>query len=93
MSKRAVLELKVRNHPGTMSHLCGLFARRAYNMEGILCMPMTDKKFSKIWLLVDEDARLEQVILQTNKLIDVLDITQHAASHKVFEKLECFFNG
>ena len=92
MSKRAVLELKVRNHPGTMSHLCGLFARRAYNMEGILCMPMTDKKFSKIWLLVDEDERLEQVILQTNKLIDVLDITEHAASHEVFEKLECFFN-
>jgi len=92
MSKRAVLELKVRNHPGTMSHLCGLFARRAYNMEGILCMPMTDKQFSKIWLLVDEDERLEQVILQTNKLIDVLDITEHAASHEVFEKLECFFN-
>ncbi len=92
MSKRAVLELKVRNHPGTMSHVCGLFARRAYNMEGILCMPMTDKKFSKIWLLVDEDERLEQVILQTNKLIDVLDITEHAASHEVFEKLECFFN-
>jgi len=92
MSKRAVLELKVRNHPGTMSHVCGLFARRAYNMEGILCMPMTDKKFSKIWLLVDEDERLEQVILQTIKLIDVLDITEHAASHEVFEKLECFFN-
>ena len=92
MSKRAVLELKVRNHPGTMSHVCGLFARRAYNMEGILCMPMADRKFSKIWLLVDEDERLEQVILQTNKLIDVLDVTEHAASHEVFEKLECFFN-
>ncbi|ROS05528.1 acetolactate synthase small subunit [Sinobacterium caligoides] len=92
MSKRAVLELKVRNHPGTMSHVCGLFARRAYNMEGILCMPMSDSKFSKIWLLVDEDKRLDQVILQTNKLIDVQEITQHAAPHEVFEKLECFFN-
>ena len=27
----AVLRLRVRNHPGVMSHVCGLFARRAFN--------------------------------------------------------------
>ncbi|MCG3147073.1 MAG: hypothetical protein PCFJNLEI_00510 [Verrucomicrobiae bacterium] len=34
------LELTVQNHPGVMSHVCGLFARRAFNVEGILCLPV-----------------------------------------------------
>ncbi|MDF3008108.1 MAG: ilvN [Enterobacter kobei] len=29
-----ILELTVRNHPGVMTHVCGLFARRAFNVEG-----------------------------------------------------------
>ncbi len=33
-----ILELTVRNHPGVMTHVCGLFARRAFNVEGILCL-------------------------------------------------------
>jgi acetolactate synthase-1/3 small subunit len=37
---RTVLELDVNNHPGVMSHVVGLFSRRAYNVEGILCMPV-----------------------------------------------------
>ena len=26
--------------PGVMTHICGLFARRAFNVDGILCLPM-----------------------------------------------------
>ena len=36
----AILELEVDNHAGTMSHICGLFARRAFSLEGILCLPV-----------------------------------------------------
>lgn len=43
-SSHVTLELAVRNHPGVMSHVCGLFARRAYNVEGILCMPLAGGK-------------------------------------------------
>ncbi|MEA3363999.1 MAG: acetolactate synthase small subunit, partial [Candidatus Hydrogenedentes bacterium] len=67
---RTVLELTVNNHPGVMSHVCGLFARRAYNVEGILCMPIGDGTTSRIWLLVNEDERLDQMIKQTEKLYD-----------------------
>ncbi len=35
-----ILELTVRNHPGVMTHVCGLFARRAFNVEGIRCLPI-----------------------------------------------------
>jgi len=32
----------VRNHPGAMSHICGLFARRAFNLEAIVCVSNVD---------------------------------------------------
>ena len=30
---RQVISVLVRNHPGVLSHVAGLFARRAYNIE------------------------------------------------------------
>ena len=88
---RTVLELTVKNHAGVMSHVCGLFSRRAYNVEGILCMPVGDGTKSRIWLLVSEDDRLEQMIKQVLKLEDVIDVGRHGAEHRVFEALEEYF--
>ncbi|MCB1938324.1 MAG: acetolactate synthase small subunit [Rhodocyclaceae bacterium] len=88
---KVVLELEVNNHAGVMSHICGLFARRAFNVEGILCMPLADATRSRIWLLVFEDQRLEQMIKQVEKLEDVLSLQRHGAEHAVFERLEEFF--
>ena len=89
---KVVLELEVNNHPGVMSHICNLFARRAFNMEGILCMPVAGGERSRIWLLVFEDQRLEQIIRQLEKLEDVLAVRRHGAEHEVFERLEDFFH-
>ena len=86
-----VLELDVNNHAGVMSHVVGLFSRRAYNVEGILCMPVGDGARSRIWLLVKEDERLEQMVRQVEKLEDVLAVRRHGAEHEVFERLEEFF--
>ena len=86
-----VLELTVRNHPGVMTHVCGLFARRAFNLEGILCMPLKDGDKSRIWLLVLDDARLPQMIKQVDKLEDVLAIHRHNEDVMVFEQVKVFF--
>lgn len=88
---RTVLELDVNNHAGVMSHVAGMFSRRAYNVEGILCMPVGDGATSRIWLMVNEDARLEQMVKQVEKLEDVLAVRRHGAEHEVFERLEEFF--
>ena len=88
---RTVLELDVNNHAGVMSHVVGMFSRRAYNVEGILCMPVGDGSHSRIWLLVKEDERLDQMIRQVEKLEDVLNVRRHGAEHEVFERLEEFF--
>lgn len=88
---RAVLEIDVANHAGVMSHVVGLFARRAYNVEGILCLPVGDGRHSRIWLLVQEDQRLPQMLRQIEKLEDVTAARRHAADHAVFAQLEAFF--
>lgn len=85
--KHIALEVTVNNHPGVMSHVCGLFARRAYNVEGIACMPVNGSGKSRIWLLVDNDPRLNQMITQVSKLIDVDSINQHPGDHPVFVNL------
>ncbi|WP_392562916.1 acetolactate synthase small subunit [Orbus sturtevantii] len=71
ITKQIVLTLTVANHPGVMTHICGLFARRAFNVEGILCLPLNDSSFSRIWLLVKDDERLPQMLSQIEKLEDV----------------------
>ncbi len=87
----AVLELTVRNHPGVMSHVCGLFSRRGFNVESILCMPLAERKFSRIWLQVNEDERLDQIVRQLSKLHDVLGVRRRPADEQVFEKMRELF--
>jgi acetolactate synthase-1/3 small subunit len=79
-----ILRLLVRNHPGVMSHVCGLFARRAFNVEGILCLPVADGTRSVIFLVVDDDARLEQLLRQLRKLEDVLEVQRAPEAHSAF---------
>lgn len=84
----SLLELTVNNHPGVMSHICGLFSRRAFNVEKILCLPLEKGERSRIWLTVCEDHRLEQVIKQVMKLEDVLECRSHGMEPDLFLRLE-----
>ncbi|MDE0768282.1 MAG: acetolactate synthase small subunit [Opitutaceae bacterium] len=91
MKTNTILELTVKNHSGVMMHVCSLFARRVFNVDGILCLPTGDASKSRLWLRVKEDLRLEQMILQLQKLEDVLDVRRHGASHAVFERVGKYF--
>ena len=76
--RSAVIELRVQNHPGTMSHITGLFARRAFNLEAITCAPVGDGRTSIMLLLVADEPRLEQVERQLEKLHDVFAVRHRA---------------
>ncbi|BBD07249.1 acetolactate synthase small subunit [Desulfovibrio ferrophilus] len=86
-SPKTVLELHVNNHPGVMSHVCGLFSRRAYNVEGIACLPEGGGETSRIWLLVEDSNRLNQMVTQVTKLQDVHRVNRHPGNHQVFGQL------
>jgi acetolactate synthase-1/3 small subunit len=82
--RTVVLRLLVRNHPGVLSHVSGLFARRAFNVDGILCLPIGDAQRSAILLLVRADDRLEQLVRQLAKLEDVLEVRADAGARRAF---------
>lgn len=82
------LHLTVNNHPGVMSHVCGLFARRAFNLEGIIVSPAKKGERCHMWLLVDEDKRMEQIVRQVSKLHDVLEVRAAQVDEGVFRRLE-----
>lgn len=90
-SQPIALELIVRNHPGVMTHICGLFARRAFNVDGILCLPMKNSDKSRIWLLVQKDDRLMQMVSQVEKLEDVKEV-RFSDDLRVFERMESYLN-
>ncbi len=86
-----VVELTVNNHPGVMSHICGLFARRAFNVEGILCLPDACGKTSRILLSVAADDQLNQILKQLGKLEDVHEMEILPISREHFMELGVAF--
>lgn len=82
---RAVLRVDVTDHAGVMSHVVGLFSRRACNVEAILCLPAGDGCHSRIWLQVEDNPRLPAMIRQVEKLIDVQSVTRCDAG--IFDRL------
>ena len=85
---KPVIELLVNNHPGVMSHITGLFSRRAFNLEGILCGAVGDGRKSRMFLMVDEDRRLAQLIKELERLHDTLAVNlRHDVDHHIFDPL------
>ncbi len=83
-----VIELLVRNHPGVMSHITGLFSRRAFNLEGILCGTVGDGMCSKMLLMVNEDRRLAQLLKELGNLHDVHSVRlRHDVNESIFDPL------
>ena len=70
-----VLSVLVQNRPGVLARVSGLFARRGYNIYSLAVAPTDDERFSRITVVVDvEQAPLEQVVKQLNKLVNVLEV-------------------
>lgn len=89
-----IIELTVQNHAGVMSHITGLFSRRAFNLEGILCGRIGDGTKSRMYLLVNDDNRLEQIVKQLQKLYDVLDVSlKYDYDQSVFDRLHELIRG
>ncbi len=72
--RNTVPEVRVNTHPGVMSHVAGLFSRRAFTIAGILCGPVGDGRQGRGFLLVAGDRRLGQVPSRIGKLRDVLEV-------------------
>lgn len=70
-----IMELIVNNHPGVMSHVTGLFSRRRFNLEGIVCGPIDDGPYSRMFLIVNQDERINQIVRQLENLHDIVSVS------------------
>ncbi|MBN1932774.1 MAG: acetolactate synthase small subunit [Desulfobacterales bacterium] len=72
---RKIISILVRNHPGVLSHVAGLFTRRAYNIESIAAGETENPDVTRITITVSGDEVIfEQVTKQLRKLIDVIRV-------------------
>ncbi|MEW9121651.1 MAG: acetolactate synthase small subunit [Thermotaleaceae bacterium] len=84
---RHTLSVLVENHPGVLSRVSGLFSRRGFNIESLAVSVTEDPSISRMTIMVDgDDAIVEQVTKQLNKLIDVIkvfDISQNSVMREL----------
>ena len=77
--RRHVLSVTVRDQPGVLVRIAGLFARRGYNIESLSVAQTHEPGMSRTTFVVTgEDDRLEQMEKQLQKLIDVIKVIDHS---------------
>jgi hypothetical protein len=59
-------------------------------LEAIFCVLIGDGRQSRMWLQVNEEIKLEQIIKQAEKVPDVLWLKRHDGGHEVFVGLHRF---
>ena len=82
--------ISVYNHPGVLTHISSLFARRAFNVEGIFAMPVGDTGTTTIWILAHNDERLQQMVRQTEKLRDVISLEVWEDGQEAFAQFAAY---
>jgi acetolactate synthase-1/3 small subunit len=87
-TKQYTLSILVRNHPGVLSHVAGLFTRRGYNIESISAGITEREDITRITIVVTGDRNvLEQVLKQCQKLVDVIRIVSLKYNESVTREL------
>ena len=84
-----ILSVLVENKAGVLARVAGLFSRRGFNIYSLAVAPTDeDERFSRITIVVDvESAPLEQVIMQLDKLVNVVSIGELSPAEAVEREL------
>lgn len=72
---RHIISVLLENEAGALSRVSGLFSARAYNISSLTVAPTDDSTISRITIVAQgEDAVVQQIIKQLNKLVDVIGV-------------------
>ncbi len=73
---RHVISVLLENESGALSRVSGLFSARGYNIESLTVAPTNDPTLSRMTIVtIGSERRIEQIIKQLNKLVDVVRLT------------------
>jgi len=72
---RHTISVLVENKFGVLTRVTGLFSGRGFNIDSLNVAPTQDPHTSRMTIVTrGDDATLEQVVKQLNKLVDVLKV-------------------
>src|SRR4051812_11671224 len=72
---RHTISVLVENKFGVLTRIAGLFSGRGYNIDTLNVAPTHDPKTSRMTIVtLGDEATLDQIVKQLNKLVDVLEV-------------------
>jgi acetolactate synthase-1/3 small subunit len=78
----------VENKFGVLTRIAGLFSGRGYNVDTLNVAPTQDADTSRMTIVTHgDDATIDQIIKQLNKLVDVLEVRDFSEGEYVDREL------
>ena len=76
--KNHTLSILVSNRPGVLTRISALFSRRGFNIQSLAVGPTEREEVSRMTVVaqVADEAALEQIVKQLNKLIEVRKVLE-----------------
>jgi acetolactate synthase-1/3 small subunit len=83
---RHIIAILLQNEAGALARVAGMFSARGYNIDSLSVAPTHDPAVSRLTLVTNgSEGVVQQIIHQTRKLVDVVDIEDLSAK----DHLEC----
>ncbi len=72
---RRVVSMLLQNEAGALARVAGMFSARGFNIDSLTVAPTHDPAISRLTLVTfGDEAVLDQIVKQSRKLVDVIDI-------------------
>ena len=73
---RHTISILMENTFGVLTRVAGMFSGRGYNIDSLNVAPTHDPNVSRMTIVTrGDDAAVEQIVRQLNKLVNVLEVT------------------
>lgn len=84
MPQQRTLSVLVQDIPGVLARVSGLFSRRGFNIVSLAVGETETPEISRMTIVVSvDDAQLEQMVKQLNKLVNVLKIVEQDPHYSI----------
>ncbi|MCR6701595.1 MAG: acetolactate synthase small subunit [Dokdonella sp.] len=85
---RRIIAILLQNEAGALVRVAGLFSARGYNIDSLTVAATHDPAISRLTLVTSgDDAVIDQIVKQSRKLIDVLEIADLSRSDHLESEL------
>lgn len=83
---RHIISILLQNEAGALARVAGMFSSRGYNIDSLTVAATHDPAISRLTVVTGgSDEVVDQIVKQTRKLIDVVEITNLSSA----DHLEC----